>query len=175
MRLVLVRHAEALDRDPRIHRTDGDRQLSMHGRQVHLRMAAALARNEPHARRILTSPLVRARETAEITAAALGIRLSEILPLAALGDDFSTREILSRIGQLPGEETVVMVGHAPTLGDLALTLLPPGQGGEIEFEKSAMLCLEFTGPATAGKASIAWFLSPENLPPDAGTKNGARR
>ena len=164
MRLILVRHAEAADHDPSLRQDDGLRPLTPEGRRVHTRMAADLARVEPGARRILTSPLLRARETAEITAHAIGMSTGSIRVLEALGDGFSKKELLEEIRRLPSEAVVILVGHAPTLGQLAAGFLHRGGEIAIEFEKSSMLCLDFEGYPAAGAATLCWFLTPKGLP-----------
>lgn len=164
MRLILVRHAEAADLDSRLHSDDGQRPLTPEGRRVHARMAAALARVEPDARRILTSPLVRARETAEITAGVLGVPAAEIHACDALGDSFSKRGLLTELKRFPEKTVVIVVGHAPTLGELAAGFLHRGGGVDIEFKKSAMLCLDFDGYPSEGEAALRWFLTPKSLP-----------
>jgi phosphohistidine phosphatase len=164
MRLILVRHAEAADYDPSLHQNDGLRPLTPEGRRAHTRMAAALARVEPGASRILTSPLLRARETAEITAGAIGVSGGDIRILEALGDGFSKKGLLEEIRRLPPEARVILVGHAPTLGELAAGFLHRGGDVAIEFEKSSTLCLDFAGYPAAGAAALLWFLTPKSLP-----------
>jgi phosphohistidine phosphatase SixA len=127
-------------------------------------MAANLARAEPGARRILTSPLLRARETAEITAHAIGVSSGSIRVLEALGDGFSKRGLLEEIHRLPSQAVVIVVGHAPSLGELAAGFLHRGGDIAIEFEKSSMLYLEFKGYPAAGAATLCWFLTPKGLP-----------
>lgn len=165
MRLILVRHAEAADHGPSPRQEDGLRPLTPGGRSVHATMAAALARIEPGAGWILTSPLVRARETAEITAGAVGVPSSAIRVLEALGDGYSRTGLLEEVRRLPPEAVVILVGHAPTLGELASGLLHRGGGVAVEFPKSSMLCLDFEGHPAAGAATLCWFLTPESLPP----------
>jgi phosphohistidine phosphatase len=164
MRLILVRHAEAATLDSRQHQHDGQRELTPRGRVIHARMAAALAHVEPRAQRILTSPMVRTRETAEITADALGIPPGEIRACDALGDGFSKKGVLTELKRFPEESVVVVVGHAPTLGDLAADWLHRGGGVAIEFKKRAMLCLDFEGYPEAGGAELLWLLTPKSLP-----------
>jgi phosphohistidine phosphatase len=131
---------------------------------VHARMAAALVRVEPRARWVLTSPLVRARETAEITADAIGVPTGDVRTCEALGDRFSKAGLLEEIRRLPKDAVVILVGHAPTLGELAADLLHRGGGIDIEFKKSAMLCLDFGGYPAEGTATLRWFLTPKTLP-----------
>ncbi len=72
MRLYLMRHAEAGEADARRWPDDRQRPLSERGHREHALVAVALARMGVRFDRLLTSPLVRARQTAEITAAAYG-------------------------------------------------------------------------------------------------------
>jgi phosphohistidine phosphatase len=169
MRLILVRHAEAADHDPSLRQDEGLRPLTPEGRRVHRLMAASLARAEPGAGWILTSPLLRARETAEITARAIGLSSGSIRVLEALGDGFSKRGLLEEIRRLPSEAVVILVGHAPTLGELAAGFLHRGGEVAIEFEKSSLLCLDFEGYPAAGGATLCWFLTPKGLPRSPGS------
>lgn len=168
MRLILMRHAEATHQDLSQSQDDGLRPLTPRGRRIHQQMAEALARSEPGAGRIYTSPLVRARETAEIAAGAIGLPSAEIQIMEALGDGFSGAGVLEELRHLPPAAVVILVGHAPTLSELASGFLHRGGGVAIEFKKSSMLCLDFDGYPAAGGGTLRWFLTPKSLPPGAG-------
>ncbi|MBI4588303.1 MAG: histidine phosphatase family protein, partial [Candidatus Rokubacteria bacterium] len=86
MTLILIRHADASNDDPR--------PLTDAGRQQHARVAGALRRMGITVERLLSSPLLRARETAEITAGAVGFR-GAVEETPALGDDFTVEGLLA--------------------------------------------------------------------------------
>ena len=72
MLLILMRHGEAGEADSRRWPDDRQRPLTDAGRREHARMAEALRRMDVRFDRMLSSPLARARETAEITARVYG-------------------------------------------------------------------------------------------------------
>ena len=121
MRLVLVRHAEAAPGDP-----DELRPLTPSGRAQARRLGEELAPERPDA--VLTSPLLRARETADAIARAAGLDAEPVQRLApgATPDDV----LLAVAGR---GETVVCVCHQPDVGLVAAELgagepppFPPG-------------------------------------------------
>ena len=103
MDLILWRHADAEDGSP-----DLARRLTKKGRKQAERVAEWLAEHLPKDYVLISSPAVRARETAE----ALGKpRIVE-----ALAPGASVKEILQTAGWPNGEATVVLVGHQPDFG-----------------------------------------------------------
>ena len=117
MDLILWRHAEAEPGDP-----DLGRRLTSKGLKQAERMAAWLEPRLPDTTRILVSPAARSQQTA----LALGRKfkvVDEIAPGA------SAAALLAAAGWPDGRETVLVVGHQPTLGEVAATLLTGGAAG----------------------------------------------
>lgn len=121
MRLFLVRHAEAAPGDP-----DDLRPLTPAGRGAARQLGARLAVEHPEA--VLTSPLLRARETAVAIADASGLEAEadERLAPGATADD--VRSAATGRG-----ETVVAVGHQPDCSEIVLALT----GREVRFAPGA--------------------------------------
>jgi phosphohistidine phosphatase len=109
VRVYLVRHAKAEDGEP-----DAERRLSAEGRQQAKELAERLRREGVRADAVLTSPLVRARQTAEEIARAVGVEAEADGRLApgATADDL--RAAVAGRG-----ETVIAVGHQPDCGRIA--------------------------------------------------------
>ena len=125
MELILWRHAEAEDTSP-----DMDRMLTKKGRNQASRMADWLNPRLPQPARVLMSPALRTAQTAH----ALGRTCEEVL---ALSPGASVDGILAATGWPDADGCVVVVGHQPTLGQVAVRLLT-GQGGDIAFRKGGI-------------------------------------
>jgi phosphohistidine phosphatase SixA len=126
VRLFLVRHAEAASGEP-----DELRPLTPAGRAVARTLAEQLARESPDA--VISSPLLRARETAEEIARAAGIEPEpdDRLAPGATADDM--RAAVAERG-----ETVVAVGHQPDCSAIVLGLT----GREIPFAPGAVYAVD---------------------------------
>ncbi len=123
--LFLWRHAEAEDSSP-----DLARPLTPRGQKDASRVAKALARQIDADTRVLVSPSVRTRETAQplITRAALHLEVDDRLaPGADLDEVLDALEtaIASCNGDAP---SLVLVGHQPWVGQVARRLLTNGDG-----------------------------------------------
>ena len=131
MRIYLVRHAEAAPGEP-----DESRRLTPQGRDQARAVGERLAAASPPPAAVLTSPLLRARETAELIAAPLGLEAEpdERLRPGATAED--VRAALSARG-----DAVVVVAHQPDCGNIAAALtggaepaFPPAGMAEIDLE-----------------------------------------
>jgi len=126
MRLFLARHAAAAPGHP-----DELRSLTPEGREQARALAERLAAQQPDV--VLTSPLLRARETAAAVADATGaeLRIEERLAPGA------TAELLLEAARGAGD-VVVAVGHQPDCSEIAAAL----GAGEVGFAPGAVLELE---------------------------------
>jgi phosphohistidine phosphatase len=110
VRVFLVRHAEAAPGDP-----DELRPLTAAGRDTACAVAERLARERPDA--VVSSPLLRARETAQLIAEAVGVDVEaddRLAPGATAGD---VEAAVAAKG-----ESVVVVGHQPDCSTIVLGL-----------------------------------------------------
>ena len=127
MELILWRHADAEDPGPA---GDGARRLTKRGRRDARRMAAWLRPRLEGDWRIVSSPAQRALET--VAALQAPHEVSEALSTAA------TPEGVLREAGWPDAARVMVVGHQPTLGEVAAILLG-GRAGEVSVRKGAIL------------------------------------
>lgn len=111
MELILWRHADAENRLP-----DDARQLTDKGRRQAKKMAAWLESRLPDGYRLLSSPALRARETA----AAL---TDKVVIEADLSTSATPQQVLQAAGWPKGKGAIVVVGHQPTLGAAAALAL----------------------------------------------------
>ncbi len=115
MDLILWRHAEAEPGEP-----DDARVLTAKGHKQAWKMAEWLDANLPSSCRILSSPALRAVQTAD----ALGRKFKR---LDALATDATVDGMLQAIDWPNGRDPVLVVGHQPTLGQLAARLIGGSQ------------------------------------------------
>jgi phosphohistidine phosphatase len=123
--------------------------------------AAAVARMERGLTRILTSPLRRAVESAELFREAC----DENLPIErfdGLAPGHSFRAVLQRLAELSPDEEVALVGHEPDLGKLAGVLLF-GAPASLPLKKAGACVISFTDVAASGAGRLEWFLPPKAL------------
>jgi phosphohistidine phosphatase len=161
MRLYLLRHGIAAQRGTRQYASDADRPLTAKGRRKLRRAAAAMRAMDLSFDVILSSPLVRARQTAELIVEALHCRHKlELTELLAPGA--SAAVLVRRLNQLK-PQSALLVGHEPDLSALASRLLIGGDGLAITFKKGG-LCRLSTERLRAGRcASLDWLVTPAQL------------
>lgn len=139
MELILWRHAEADDGMP-----DIGRELTDKGRKQAARMADWLNPRLPQDIRILVSPAARTLQTAQ----ALGRGFKRV---QALAPGASAAEVLATAGWPDSAYPVLIVGHQPTLGQVAMQLLT-GQAGDLTVKKGGIWW--FQGRERAGELQV---------------------
>jgi phosphohistidine phosphatase len=157
--VYLMRHAHAGNPDEWTG-DDADRPLSPKGRRQAERLGRFLARNGFKPDAILTSPKVRAHQTAELMAAALGTRIETDHRLGMPIDI----DLLSKIVAESGGERVVLVGHDPDMSDLAAELI----GAQyLPLKKGTLARLDTTLPLQPGGGSLRWLVPPDLIAEEA--------
>ncbi|MDD2720607.1 MAG: histidine phosphatase family protein [Gallionella sp.] len=146
MDLILWRHAEAEEGTD-----DLARNLTAKGRQQAESAAAFLRRHLPAETRILVSPAVRTKQTASA--------LTERYTLTpAIAPDASVHAVLKSVRWPDAEGTVLVVGHQPTLGAVAASIL--GSGHEsLRIKKGALWWLSRRPGST--EPTVKLIISPE--------------
>ena len=158
MRVVLFRHGIAIDRADPACPADELRQLTDRGRKRTRAAARGLSALDLHPDRILSSPWLRARETAEIAASELGFdedRIEftrDLLPFAAPA---TLHEDLLATG---GSE-VLLAGHSPHLDDLLRELTGVGNLSILRLKKAGAASITIS----SGHGSLDWMISPREL------------
>ncbi|HEU5171011.1 MAG TPA: histidine phosphatase family protein [Gemmatimonadales bacterium] len=162
MMLLLVRHAHAGDRDPAQWPDDTERPLTDKGRKVHAKVSRALRNLEIVPELVLTSPLTRAAQTAEIMRQELLLPQPPV-PCPALAGEPDLARIAAEVGPRGDRAVVALVGHSPWIEELAALLLAgSARGVKIDFPKSGVLAVEADRLAP-GSAALRFFLRPKML------------
>ena len=163
LELYLVRHAVAALRGPD-YPDDADRPLTDEGTERFRRAVAGLRETGTQLDLVLTSPYVRARETAELLSAGLRPR-PKLIVTEALAPGRRAAEIVAAVARHSasgrGAARLALVGHEPDLGELAARLL--GAKGAIEFKKGAICRIDVDRAMPAGPGTLRWLLTPRVL------------
>jgi phosphohistidine phosphatase len=157
MKLLILRHAIAVaSGTPDV--DDRDRRLTPRGRRRFRKAARGLARILPRPDALFTSPLPRARETAEIAAEAWG----DVTPVedARLASGH-VEDLLPELAAHGEDALVAVVGHEPDVSHL-LGRLVGGAGEGLVFKKggAALVAIE---AAEHASGRLIWFLPPRLL------------
>lgn len=159
MQICLVRHAIAVERGTRGFENDGLRPLTPRGRDRMREAAAGLATLiTPQV--VLTSPLLRATQTAEILAAAYRLSPPRQVEALATGDDAA---LLKEIRDLDAA-VVMLVGHEPYLsGTLSLLLTGDSARMSTDLKKGAAALVACDRDPDPGSCWLEWLLQPSAL------------
>ena len=163
MNLYILRHGIAVEPGTPGYEKDADRPLTPEGEHKLLQIAKAMDALDLSFDVILSSPYVRARQTAEIVAKALKAR--KALELSdSLTPDSNPKKLVNLLTRLqPLPEKVLLVGHEPFLSGL-ISLLVFGQVTLAVVMKKGGLCKLSTGALKTGRcASLEWLLTPKQM------------
>ncbi|HKQ31223.1 MAG TPA: phosphohistidine phosphatase SixA [Burkholderiales bacterium] len=164
MRILLIRHGKAEDRgliSSLSSKKDALRALTQTGKRDMRKAAKGLRKLAPDIDVLLTSPLVRARETAEIVAKVFGVKDVTEQPLLSPGTDLVA--LLQTLPSYPDDATIALVGHEPDLGHLAAMLLTGKKAEFVVFKKGACALIEFDAKLAAGRGKLSWLFQPGQL------------
>ena len=164
MRLLVVRHAIAEDREEfaRTGESDDQRPLTPEGRWRMTRVAKGLREIVPEIDVLATSPFVRAAQTAAIIADAYGIDEERIVTVPALAPEGKADAVIRWLARQEAD-LVTVVGHEPDLGRLIACLITGTSGDWLPLRKGGACLLEFEERPRAGGAEIRWLLPPALL------------
>ena len=158
--LYLVRHAIAAERGPK-YPDDRLRPLTPAGTRKFAESVEGLLEMDVTIDYVLTSPLVRARDTAILLASGLKPKpaVVEIEALAPGGRPQAINDAIK--ANAKEKRRLALVGHEPDLGELAARLL--GARGGVEFKKGGVCLIDTDGATPAGPGTLRWMLTPKAL------------
>jgi phosphohistidine phosphatase len=160
-RLYVVRHAIAEERGDE-YPDDSLRPLSSKGVERFEKVARGLRALDVSIDRILSSPFVRARQTADILCKAVDGH-PQIVEVRALLPDGSWEEVCGALETCRGLSSIALVGHEPSIGKIAARLA--GARAPLEFKKGAICRVDVETLPPAGPGSLRWFAWPKILAP----------
>jgi len=162
MQLYLCRHGEAIDGSDEI--GDEERWLTREGRKGAAQVANVLLQQGDVPDLILTSPLVRAVQTADGFAFALQYA-GAVEVLHSLGTRGQLGGVLAALQSLPPQvRRVFLFGHEPQMGEWSAALIGRASLGRV-FQKGGVLRIDWSMWPERGSGQPRFYLSPHQLQP----------
>jgi len=162
MELLIVRHAIAVERGDPAFENDDDRPLTPEGIHKFRLAARGLKEVAPKLDRIISSPLVRARQTAEILREVVSPhrKIDFCDYLAPSGDH---ADLVAYLNQL-GVESIALVGHEPHLSGFTSYLLAGEEcAAALVYKKGGAGLVNFPDTLAAGSGTLEWLIQPGAL------------
>jgi phosphohistidine phosphatase len=157
MELYLLRHGVA--EDPSAALSDAERALTADGRRKLRQVLHAAAAAGPDPTLILTSPLKRAIQTAEIAQDVLKYK-GELLRTNSLAPGATAEHVWDEIRVHHDEPRLLLVGHNPLFSELSGYLLGSNDV-QVDFKKGAMLRIDIERFPSRPKGTLRWYLTPK--------------
>ncbi|HEY9229225.1 MAG TPA: phosphohistidine phosphatase SixA [Gemmatimonadaceae bacterium] len=163
MDLLIIRHGAAEDKDAFAASGQDDdlRPLTAKGKKQVARAAKGLRVLVPEVTVFATSPLVRARETADIVVKEYGGEVEE--ETETLRPESPPQDFLDWLSAYRTETTVAVFGHEPHLSTLATWLMTKSENSSIELKKGGACLLSFDDKLKAGAATLQWLMTADQL------------
>lgn len=161
MELLIFRHGPAGDKAAwkAKGRPDSERPLTAEGEEKTAKAAAGLEKLLGSLDVIAQSPLVRAKQTADLLAEAFP--KAKRFELEELSPEEPARSVIRALEKFSGKARVALVGHEPQHGALIAELIGDGSAS-LELKKAGAALLEVEELA-AGGAKLLWLLQPSQL------------
>ncbi len=163
MKLYILRHAIAEDRDEILYPDDSLRHLTEKGEKKMVKIAEHLKDMGLQIDLILTSPYVRAYETARIVAKTFGIKKKQLVLSDHLTPSGFAKDLIAEINENYQVENLMLVGHEPYLSDLVAMLVAGDPSMSITMKKGGLCCLSIDNLLYDKCATLEWLMMPAQL------------
>ena len=160
MELYFLRHGIAVLRGTKGYENDSDRPLTPKGRKRMRQIAAAMRVLEIEIDLILSSPILRARQTTDIVSKSVGreVKFSE-----AVADGDPERIIDEINTTYHRAKSIMIVGHEPDLSSMISLLISGGTGCHVTMKKGGLCKLSISSLQAGQCAVLEWLLTPGQL------------
>jgi phosphohistidine phosphatase len=163
MNLSLLRHGIAADRGSAEYAHDSERPLTPKGERRMRRIAKGIQASGVAADLVLSSPYLRAKQTAEIVAQALSTSVG-VMFAEALTPEGDPRQLIAMLRtDHRDQQAILLVGHEPYLSRLISTLLTGGPNLAVEMKRGGLCSLTVETLRFGRCASLVSLLSPRQL------------
>ena len=164
MNLYLLRHGIAVAADEPGVESDADRALTAKGVKRMRRAAKGLRRLKVPFDGLLTSPLIRARQTADIVAETLGLE-THLEEVSGLAPESSVEQLSFGLTRFQNRAHLLLIGHEPLLSDTASFFIAGKKGPKIDLtlKKGGLCRIEIDAIPPSKPGTLHWMLTPKQL------------
>jgi phosphohistidine phosphatase len=158
MDLYLIRHADAVPLGEAGILEDSDRPLSETGKTQSKALAAALKRAGANVNRVLSSPALRAKQTADGVIAAWS---GSVMPLETCDDlamGFKPKKLAGVLEEYK-DNAIALVGHQPDLAEFAAWLIG-SRKARLDLAKGGVACISCSNGISKGSGTLEWLVTP---------------
>src|SRR5689334_1227914 len=157
--LYIMRHGIAVPQGAEGFNDDSKRPLTPEGKEKLRDIAKGLKRSGVKLDWIVSSPLTRAVETADIVAATLDSEVP-VDRSEALSPGGSPEALIAFLAKQPSRRSVLIAGHEPDLSELAARLLGAGRHAGLALKKGGCCLITFAQFPPKAAGEMAWWLTP---------------
>jgi phosphohistidine phosphatase len=160
--LYFIRHADAIPLGEGGINNDEDRPLTDEGRAQSRALAAGLKRLDVRLGTVLTSPLVRARQTAEDLVKEWGSAAPDIRVCDQLAPGAKAKRLARFLRELDGQ-SLALVGHMPDLAEHAAWFIG-SKKAQVDFAKGGVAFIRCSDEPRKSSGMLIWLATPEWMP-----------
>ncbi len=157
MEIYFMQHGPCLSKGQ-----DPEQPLSPEGEELIKKVAIAVAKMKLNFDVIIASTKKRSLQTATIVANTIGYPSEKIIETALLKPMAPTEETINFLKQYERENSILLVGHLPSLAELASFLLLDGAKLSLQFEMGGIGRIDVTSLPTH-EGELRWYIVPEQL------------
>ena len=161
MDVYVLRHGKAEERSPAV-RSDSRRRLTETGKKELRCICSAIRDLDVRLDCVVSSPLLRARQTAEIALLHVKSKKRRAVFWDELRPESGAGEVLKRLSALKPDSSVMLVGHEPLLSGLIASMVSPG-GVSISLKKGGFAHVQASARGNAVAGTLRSIMTPRQL------------
>ena len=159
--MIILRHGEAGSRIPMASQ-DSERALTVEGKREVEEIAKSLKELNVEVHHIVTSPLTRSLETAQIVAKELN-KSKDLETWDELKPEGERTQLYKRLAKLREDSSVLIVGHEPYLSSLLSELISGNPRARISLKKAGMAKVTIDSLTPKASGELKWLLTPRQI------------
>lgn len=163
MKVYILRHGIAEERDGNTYPDDSQRPLTANGKKKMATIAQNMKDMDVRIDLIRTSPYVRAHDTARIVAKAFGLKKDRLILSDNLAPSGFAKDLIAEIKEKVPVENLMLVGHEPYLSELIAMLVAGDPSISILVKKGGLCRLSIENLVYDKCATLEWLLAPAQL------------